>query len=125
MIMNGTTKAGNISIGNTSTGTETFDESNLAVDFAEVMQHAESIQEILTAGHEAIEANIANAKEDDAYSGEAAAEIRSQWNDLASTFHDFVKNFNDWYDQGVEAQKENQMLQERTAKVSKKDNISS
>ena len=52
-----------------------------------------------------------------AYSGQAASAIKSQWGDLASTFENFLSNFQNWYDQSVEAAKANQALQQSTTTV--------
>jgi len=97
--------------------TESFNEKNVAQDFREIMEHATTIRNILNNGSKDIDENIANGSMNDAYSGQAASSIKSQWTDLAVTFEAFLRNFNNWYDQSIEAAKANQQLQESTSTV--------
>ena len=98
-------------------GTTTFNEVNASNDFNKVMERAEKVKDILAKGSQEIEENIANSKDDDAYSGAAAQEILSQWEDLASTFEEFLNNFKKWHEEGVANAKEYLKLQEETRKV--------
>ena len=98
-------------------GTESFNEQNVAQDFKEIMDHASRIRTILINGSTDIDENIGNGSMNDAYSGQAASAIKSQWSDLAATFEAFLQNFNNWYDQSVEAAKANQQLQQSTSTV--------
>lgn len=103
-------------------GTESFNEANVSNLFNKTMGEAEAIRKILGYGNSLIDGALANSSKDDAYSGEAAAKIKDQWNGLASTFENFLSNFQNWYDQGVETARANQALQDATAKVEDADN---
>lgn len=103
-------------------GTESFNEANVSKYFGDVMGEAEEVRKVLQTGNDLIDGSLANSSKDDAYSGEAAAKIKEQWNGLASTFENFLSNFQNWYDQGVETARANQALQDATAKVEDADN---
>ena len=100
-----------------NSGTESFNEANVSKDFNDIMAQAEAIRTILANGSTDIDEAIGNASMSDAYSGQAASAIKSQWGDLASTFENFLSNFQNWYDQSVEAAKANQALQHSTTTV--------
>ena len=97
--------------------TESFNEGNVNKDFNDIMAQAEAIRTILNNGSTDLDEVIGNASIGDAYSGQAAASIKSQWGDLAATFENFLSNFQNWYDQSVEAAKANQALQQSTTNV--------
>ena len=103
-------------------GTESFNEANVSKDFKDVIEFAAEVRAALQRGNDHIDGQIANSSKEDAYSGEAAAKIKEQWNGLASTFENFLSNFQNWYDQGVETARANQALQDATAKVEDADN---
>ena len=103
-------------------GTESFNEANVSKYFGDVIREAEEVRKVLQTGNDLIDGALANSSKEDAYSGEAAAKIKEQWNGLASTFENFLSNFQNWYDQGVETAKANQALQDATAKVEDADN---
>lgn len=98
-------------------GTESFNEANVSKDFNNIMAEAESVRTVLLQGNTDIDEAIGNGSMNDAYSGQAAAAIQSQWNDLASTFENFLSNFQHWYEQSVDAAKTNQALQQSTQTV--------
>lgn len=98
-------------------GTESFNEINVQNDFKNVMDAAQRVRAALNSGTSDIDAVIGNSSMNDAYSGQAAASIKNQWHDLASTFESFLQNFQNWYDQSVETAKANQALQASTQNV--------
>ena len=98
-------------------GTESFNELNVGRDFNNIMAEADAIRTVLINGSKDIDDSIGNASMNDAYSGQAAGAIKGQWNELASTFENFLSNFQNWYDQSVEAAKANQALQQSTNTV--------
>ena len=97
--------------------TQSFNEQNVANDFKKVMEQADVVRTTLVNGSNDIDAAIGNASINDAYSGHAATSIKNQWADLASTFENFLSNFQNWYDQSVDAAKANQGLQTSTNTV--------
>ncbi len=101
--------------------TESFNEANVSKDFKDIMAQAEVIKNILSRGDQELTGTIGNGSMDDAYSGAAAAKIREQWGGLASTFDNFLTNFQNWYNQGVDAARKNQNLQAETANVTDAD----
>ncbi len=100
-----------------ATRTESFNEMNVANDFKEIIDQAQVVRTTLNAGSQDIDAVIGNANINDAYSGQAAASIKNQWADLASTFENFLQNFQNWYDQSVDSAKEMANLQTATNTV--------
>ncbi len=84
-------------------GTESFNEANVAADFKEIMANADLVRKALANGNNDIDAVIGNRSLDDAWSGSAAMSVKNQWADLASTFENFLSNFQHWYDQQTEA----------------------
>ena len=97
--------------------TESFNEGNVSKDFNDIMAQADAIRTILNNGSTDIDEAIGNSSMSDAYSGQAAASIKGQWSDLASTFENVLSNFQNWYDQSIEAAKANQALQASTTNV--------
>ena len=100
-----------------ATRTESFNELNVANDFKEIIDQAQVARTVLNNGSQDIDAVIGNASMADAYSGQAAKSIKNQWADLASTFENFLQNFQNWYDKHSEAAKANNNLQATTATV--------
>ena len=98
--------------------TQTFNEMNVANDFKEIIEQAQVVRTVLNNGSKDIDAVIGNANvSNDAYSGQAAASIKNQWADLASTFENFLQNFQNWYDQSVASAREMAGLQASTTTV--------
>ena len=95
----------------------TYNETNVQADFNNIMDLASTIQGILTKGSEDISADIGNNSENDAYSGDAASQILAQWENLKSTFNQFLSNFDEWYNECVANTKEALRLQEATKTV--------
>jgi len=100
-----------------ATGTESFNQANVQRDFTGIMEQADNVRRALLKGNSDLDSVIGNASMNDAYSGQAASSIKRQWEDLASTFENFMNNFKHWYDQSVETSKINAGLQAETSNV--------